>query len=135
MDREHLLKNIVSAAAMAKAFGLPIVHSWIVVSTGRGQPTVSELADVLQVDPPIDWMSTNACESGDFLAAVRTTGRRKLIMCARPVGGLAGHLVAVAVAVELRGDWAREDTVADHYGHGRLPRQLYRVILKHFGYI
>jgi hypothetical protein len=51
----------------------------------RYQPS-SELADVLRVDPPIDSTSTNAWEGSDFLAAVRTTGRRKLIMCARPAG-------------------------------------------------
>jgi nicotinamidase-related amidase len=82
MDRDLLLKNIVSTAKTAKAFDVPIVHSTINVSTGRGQPTVPELAEVLKDDPPLDRTSTNAWEDGDFLAAVRATGRRKLIMCA-----------------------------------------------------
>jgi nicotinamidase-related amidase len=82
MDPALLLENIVSTAKTANAFNLPIVHSTINVATGRGQPTVPELAEVLQDDPPIDRTSTNAWEDGDFLAAVRATGRRKLIMCA-----------------------------------------------------
>jgi nicotinamidase-related amidase len=82
MDRELLLRNIVSTAKTAKAFQMPIVHSTINVATGRGQPTVPELAEVLDDDPPIDRTSTNAWEDGEFLAAVRATGRRKLIICA-----------------------------------------------------
>jgi nicotinamidase-related amidase len=82
MDRDLLFKNIVSTARVAKAFDLPVVHSTINVSTGRGQPTVPDLAEVLKDDPPIDRTSTNAWEDGEFLAAVRATGRRKLIMCA-----------------------------------------------------
>jgi len=82
MDRALLLANIVSTVKTAKAFHLPIVHSTINVATGRGKPTVSELAELLEDSPPIDRTSTNAWEDAEFLAAVRATGRRKLIMCA-----------------------------------------------------
>src|SRR5690348_10146757 len=61
---------------------MPIVHSTINVATGRGKPTVPELAELLEDYPPIDRTSTNAWEDADFLAAVRATGRRKLILCA-----------------------------------------------------
>ena len=82
MDRELLRKNIVSVVQTAKAFDLPIVHSTINVGTGRSESTVPELAELLEHDPPIDRTSTNAWEDAEFLAAVRATGRRKLIMCA-----------------------------------------------------
>jgi nicotinamidase-related amidase len=82
MDRELLLKNIVSTVKTAKAFGVPIVHSTINVASGRGQPTVPELAELLKDDPPIDRTTLNSWEDADFLAAVRATGRRKLIACA-----------------------------------------------------
>jgi nicotinamidase-related amidase len=82
MDRDLLLKNVVSTAKVAKLFGLPIVHSTINVKTGRGQPTLAPLAEVLVDDPPIDRTSTNAWEDSGYLAAVRATGRRKLIICA-----------------------------------------------------
>ena len=82
IDTELLLENIVSTVKTAKAFDMPIVHSTINVATGRGQPTVPKLAELLEDNPPIDRTTTNAWEDGDFLAAVRTTGRRKLILCA-----------------------------------------------------
>ena len=82
MDRDLLLKNVVSTAKIAKLFGLPIVHSTINVKTGRGQPTLPPLAEVLAGDPPIDRTTTNAWEDSNFLDAVRATSRRKLIICA-----------------------------------------------------
>jgi nicotinamidase-related amidase len=82
MDADLLLENIVSTVKTAKAFDMPIVHSTINVTTGRSQSTVPELAELLEDNPPIDRTTTNAWEDGDFLAAVRATGRRKLILCA-----------------------------------------------------
>jgi len=82
IDQDLLLENIVSTVKTAKAFGMPIVHSTINVATGRGKPTVPELAELLEDYTPIDRTSTNAWEDADFLAAVRATGRRKLILCA-----------------------------------------------------
>jgi nicotinamidase-related amidase len=82
IDRDLLLENIVSTVKTAKAFDIPIVHSTINVASGRGQPTVPELAELLEEDPPIDRTTTNAWEDPDFLAAVRATRRRKLIFCA-----------------------------------------------------
>jgi nicotinamidase-related amidase len=82
MDPELLRKNIVSVVETAKAFDLPIVHSTINVATGRSESTVPELATLLENDPPIDRTTTNAWEDAEFVAAVRATGRRKLILCA-----------------------------------------------------
>ena len=82
MDPELLLKNIVSTVRLAKLFGVPIVHSTVGVAAGRDESTVPELAELLEDDPPIDRTAINAWEDADFLAAVRATGRRKLILCA-----------------------------------------------------
>jgi nicotinamidase-related amidase len=82
IDRDLLLENIVSTVRTAKAFDLPIVHSTINVATGRSETTVPRLAELLEGFPAIDRTSTNAWEDAEFLAAVRATGRRKLILCA-----------------------------------------------------
>jgi nicotinamidase-related amidase len=82
MDQDLLLKNIVSTVKVAKLFGVPVVHSTVNVASGRGGPTVPELAELLEDDPPIDRTTLNAWEDVDFLNAVRATGRRKLIFCA-----------------------------------------------------
>ena len=93
MDRDLLLKNVVSTAKIAKLFGLPIVHSTINVRTGRGRPTLPPLAEVLAGNPPIDRTTTNAWEDPGFLSAVRATDRRKIIICApldRDLHGVSG---------------------------------------------
>jgi nicotinamidase-related amidase len=82
MDRALLLKNAVSTVRTIKTFGIPVVHSTINVATGRGQPTLPELADLLADDKPLDRTTTNAWEDIEFVQAVRATGRRKLIICA-----------------------------------------------------
>ena len=82
IDPDLLLENIVSTVKTARAFGLPIVHSTINVTSGLAQPTVPELAELLVDNPPIDRTSINAWEDAEFLSAVRATGRRKLILCA-----------------------------------------------------
>jgi nicotinamidase-related amidase len=82
MDPDLLLKNVVSTVKTARAFGLPIVHSTVNVASGQQQPTVPELAELLEDSPPIDRTTVNSWEDVDFLAAVRATRRRKLIFCA-----------------------------------------------------
>ena len=82
MDRDLLLKNAVSTARTVKAFDVPVVHSIINVASGRGQPTLPELADLLTDDKPLDRTTTNSWEDIEFRAAVHATGRRKLIFCA-----------------------------------------------------
>jgi nicotinamidase-related amidase len=81
VDTGLLLKNIVSTVKTARAFNLPIVHSTVNVAAGQGQ-TVPELAELLAGSPPIDRTTVNSWEDLAFLAAVRATGRRKLILCA-----------------------------------------------------
>jgi nicotinamidase-related amidase len=82
MDRDLLLQNAVSTVRTIKAFDVPVVHSTINVATGRGQPTLPELAGLLADDKPLDRTTTNSWEDVEFLQAVRATGSRKLILCA-----------------------------------------------------
>ena len=82
MDQAALLKNITSTVKLAKIFGMPIVHSTVNVASGRSKTTVPELAELLTEIPPIDRTTINAWEDDRFLAAVRATVRRKLVLCA-----------------------------------------------------
>jgi nicotinamidase-related amidase len=70
MDHELLVKNAV-----------PVVHSTVNVASGQG-PTIPELAGLLENDKALDRTTVNSWEDTEFLAAVRATGRRKLIFCA-----------------------------------------------------
>ncbi len=82
MERDLLVKNAVSTVRTIKAFEVPVVHSTINVATGRGKPTLPELAGLLADDKPLDRTTTNSWEDTEFVQAVRATGRRKLILCA-----------------------------------------------------
>jgi nicotinamidase-related amidase len=81
IDHDLLLSNVVSTVKIAKLFGLPVIHSTINVANGQG-PTLPGLAEELADSPPIDRTQINSWEDVEFLAAVRATGRRKLILCA-----------------------------------------------------
>src|ERR1700680_3740119 len=79
MDRELLVRNIVSVARTARTFGLPIVLSTVHVANGQGPP-VPELKEVLADSLEIDRTQINAWEDVEFRHAVEATGRKKLIM-------------------------------------------------------
>jgi len=82
MDRRALVENIISVAKAAKLYGLPIVLSTVNVKTGRNAPTIHQLQDVLPDVEAFDRTTINAWEDEQFLQAVKSTGRKKLIMTA-----------------------------------------------------
>jgi nicotinamidase-related amidase len=82
MNRDLLLRNAVSTVRTVKAYGVPVVHSTVNVASGQQQPTVPELAELVQDDEPLDRTTMNSWEDDQFVDAVRATGRRKLILCA-----------------------------------------------------
>jgi nicotinamidase-related amidase len=82
MDQTLLVKNAVSTVRTIKTYGVPVVHSTVNVTTGREQPTLPELADLLTDDKPLDRTTINSWEDTEFVQAVHATGRRKLIFCA-----------------------------------------------------
>jgi hypothetical protein len=65
MDRGLLLKNAVSTVRTIKTFDVPVVHSTINVATGRRQPTLPELAELLTDDKPLDRTMTNSWETSN----------------------------------------------------------------------
>ena len=82
MDRRALVDNIVSVAKAAKLYRLPIVLSTVNVKTGKNEPTIPQLSHVLGDVPSFDRTQINAWEDTEFVAAVKATGRKKLIMTA-----------------------------------------------------
>lgn len=82
MPKRTLVANITAVARTAKLYGLPVVFSTVNVATGRNAPMIHQLADLFPDEKPIDRTTINAWEDEDFVAAVKATGRRKLIMAA-----------------------------------------------------
>lgn len=82
MDRQLLINNIVGTAKTAVAFGLPIVHTTVNVSTGINKPPIAQLRHVLGDYPTYDRTTINSWEDVEFRQAVEATGRKKLVMTA-----------------------------------------------------
>lgn len=82
MRHAPLVKNIVLVAKLAKAYALPVVLSTVNVSSGRNQDTIPALKDALGNIPSYDRTSINAWEDQEFYAAVKATGRKKLLLAA-----------------------------------------------------
>jgi nicotinamidase-related amidase len=82
MDRRDLVMNIVAVARTAQLYGLPIVLSTVNVKTGANQPTIPQLTKVLDGVEALDRTTINAWEDREFVAAVKATGRKKLLMTA-----------------------------------------------------
>jgi nicotinamidase-related amidase len=81
-SKRELVANITALARIAVLYGMPVVLSTVNVETGRNQPTIHQITDVLKDVKPLDRTSINAWEDEDFHKAVKATGRKKLIMAA-----------------------------------------------------
>jgi nicotinamidase-related amidase len=81
-SKRELVANITALARIAVLYGMPVVLSTVNVETGRNQPTIHQITDVLKGVKPLDRTSINAWEDEDFHKAVKATGRKKLIMAA-----------------------------------------------------
>ncbi|MDR3136829.1 MAG: isochorismatase family protein [Coriobacteriales bacterium] len=82
MRTNRLVENIVLVAKIANAFGLPVVLSTVNVENGRNKDTIEPIKEQLQGVPSYDRTAINAWEDAQYLAAVKETGRKKLIICA-----------------------------------------------------
>ena len=80
--KRELVTNITALARIGKLYGLPTVLSTVNVKTGRNQPTIHQIVEILDGVEPLDRTSINAWEDEDFVKAVHATGRKKLIMAA-----------------------------------------------------
>lgn len=81
-ERRTLVENIVNVAKTAMIYRLPCVLSTVNGASMGGQPSIPQLAEVLKGNPEIDRTQINAWEDREFVAAVKATGRKKLVFCA-----------------------------------------------------
>ena len=103
--------NVRLLARTAKAFNMPLVLSTVGVKYGINSPTqASLLADLPGVEP-IDRTSMNAFEDPAFSAAVKNTGRQRLI-----VGGLHTEICLTFAVVQALKDGYEAMFVTDAVG-------------------
>jgi nicotinamidase-related amidase len=80
--KRELVANITALARIARLYEMPVILSTVNVATGRNQPTIRQITDILSGVTPIDRTAINAWEDEDFNRAVKATGCNKLIMAA-----------------------------------------------------
>ena len=79
VGHDELLAHVTMLGRVATTFELPVVLSTVYVKHGMAG-TNTELRNVLPGVPEIDRTSMNSWEDPDFVAAVESTGRKKLII-------------------------------------------------------
>lgn len=72
MDRQLLVDNIVGVAKAAVAYGLPIVHSTVNVTSGLNKPPIPQLRKVLGELPTYDRTTINSWRTS---SSVRRSSR------------------------------------------------------------
>jgi nicotinamidase-related amidase len=103
--------NVRLLARTAKAFNMPIVLSTVGVKYGINGPTHASILKDLPGVEPIDRTSMNAFEDRAFSAAVRNTGRKRLI-----VGGLHTEICLTFAVVQALKEGYDAMFVADAVG-------------------
>jgi nicotinamidase-related amidase len=79
-DADLVELNVRLLAKTAKAFDMPIVLSTVGVGFGFNGPTLPAILSELDGIEPLDRSSMNAFEDDAFNAAVKATGRKRLII-------------------------------------------------------
>jgi len=98
-------------AKTAKAFDVPIVLTTVGVAAGFNGPTIPSILSELDGIEPIDRYSMNAFEDAAFSAAVRATGRKRLI-----IAGLHTEICLTFATVQALKDGYDVMYVADAVG-------------------
>jgi nicotinamidase-related amidase len=81
IDRQQLKNNTVALAKSAKIFNVPTILTSVETESFSGY-IWPELLSVFPDQQPIERTSMNSWEDEKFVAAVKATGRKKLIMAA-----------------------------------------------------
>jgi nicotinamidase-related amidase len=97
-DRRIIELNIRTLAKMAVAFKIPVILSTVGVEMGVNGPTVESLRAVLPHVQDIDRSSMNAWGDAKFVAAVKATGRQRLVMCGISTSACLTYPVVSALA-------------------------------------
>jgi nicotinamidase-related amidase len=80
IDRQQLKSNTVALARTGRLFGAPIILTSVETKSFSGY-IWPELLDVVQQDP-IERTSMNSWDSEALVAAIKATGKKKLVMAA-----------------------------------------------------
>lgn len=95
INHEDLINNATGLIKTAVIYGIPIIFSHVAVGLNGYAPMIEELRVLAPDAVFVDRTSVNAWEEPEFVAAVKVTGRNKLIM-----GGLWTDVCLAYPAIE-----------------------------------
>ena len=81
IDRQTLFNNVMLLAKAAKNFKVPTILTTVESKSFSGNMW-PQLLDIFPNQEPVERSSMNSWEDEKFVAAVKATGRKKLIMAA-----------------------------------------------------
>lgn len=81
IDRQTLFNNVILLAKAAKIFRVPTILTTVETKSFSGNMW-PQLLDIFPDNPVIERSSMNSWDDGNFVEAVKATGRNKLIMAA-----------------------------------------------------
>jgi nicotinamidase-related amidase len=110
-DRRVIALNARTLATVALAFKIPVILSTVGVEIGVNGPTIPSLRTALANVKEIDRSSMNAWEDPKFVAAVKATGRKRLVM-----GGIVTSVCLAFAAIDALGDGFEVSFVVDAVG-------------------
>ena len=142
-DRRVIDLNVRTLAKMALAFRIPVILTTVGVEMGANGPTIASLRAVLPDVQDIDRSTMNAWDDPKFLAAVKATGRKRLVMCGistsacltYPVVSALAEGYEVAFIVDAVGDSSKQqhDTAVLRLAHaGAIPNTTVGMIAEWF---
>ncbi|MEP1209242.1 MAG: hydrolase [Rhizobiaceae bacterium] len=95
IDHKELINNTTGLIKTAVIYDIPIIFSHVAVGLNGYDPMIEELRKLAPKAVFIDRTNVNAWEEPEFVAAVKATGRKKLIM-----GGLWTDVCLAYPAIE-----------------------------------
>src|SRR2546427_9167396 len=107
-DRRVIELNVLTLAKMALAFKIPVILSTVGVEMGANGPTIDSLRAVLPKVQDIDRSTMNAWDDPKFVAAVKATSRKRLVMCGISTSAGLTYPVVSALAERHEGALIQE---------------------------
>jgi nicotinamidase-related amidase len=110
-DRRVIELNVCTLAKMAVAFEIPVILSTVGVEMGANGPSIAALREVLPGVKEIDRSTMNAWDDPRVVAAVKATGRKRLVM-----GGIATSVCLTYPVIDALADGYEVAFVVDAVG-------------------
>ena len=80
VDRQSIINNTVAFAKAARVFDVPVVLTTVETQSFSGKSLAADSARCFRTQTPIERSSMNAWDDKNFVAAIKATGRKKIVL-------------------------------------------------------